>query len=156
MVPVSSAAAVSQPPPKTGTKGQFSAGEYVARQVAAHFTTAGRVAGAIFDDALDQRGLPTSLGPQTVPPPATVVPTACAAVPSMEGSKAPVWAEEPLAPMGSDDPRVPASEEPRLIVSLDPGLRMTGKTFSGMMIPWDPFRRGSLLSGSQTWNSKCP
>ncbi len=45
----------------------------------------------------------------------------------MEDSKAPVWAEEPLVSMESDDPRVPASEELWLIVSLDPRAEDDGE-----------------------------
>ncbi len=74
-----------------------------------------RVAGALFDDALDQRGLPTPLGPQPVALTRT-------ATPSTIGSTAPVWAEGPTAPLESRESRVMGNEEPRLIIPLDPGI----------------------------------
>ncbi len=91
------------------------AAETVARHISASLATAGRVAGALFDDALDQRGLPTPLGPQPFALPH-------AATPSTSGSTAPVWAEGPTAPLESNESRVMDDEEPRLIISLDPGI----------------------------------
>ncbi len=81
--PVSSAAPPSRPPSAAATrpslrkapKSSFSAGGYVAGRIARHLATAGQVAGAIFNNALEQRGLPTPLGPQVVPLPDTVVAT---------------------------------------------------------------------------------
>ena len=56
-----------------------------------------------------------------------MVSTVCAAIPSAEGSKAPVWAEELSAPMESNDPQVPDSEKPRLIISLDHRIEDDGE-----------------------------
>ncbi len=99
-IPVSSAAPPSRPPSAAATrpslrkapKSSFSAGGYVAGRIARHFATAGQVAGAIFNDALEQRGLPTPLGPQVVPLPDTVVAT------------------------------VPEKPRPQPIIPLDPGI----------------------------------
>ncbi len=75
MVPVSSTVAASQPPSEKTPKKPFSAAGYLAQRAATHFSTAGWVVGAIFDDALDQRGLPTPLEPQLGSLPDTVAST---------------------------------------------------------------------------------
>ena len=109
------AMARSRPHPKKDHQRRSLAAETVARRIGASLATAGRVAGAFFDDALDQRGLPTPLGPQPVALPR-------AATPSTSGSTAPVWAEGSTAPLESRESRVMGDEEPRLIIPLDPGI----------------------------------
>ncbi len=100
------------------------------------------MAGAVFEDSLDQRGLPTPLGPQPAALPAAVVSTACATIPSAEGSKAPVWAGEPPAPMESDDARVRDGGEPRLIIPLDPGIEDDGESLFRDDGPLGPLPEG--------------
>ncbi len=141
-VPAARARVASKPPARKQPKRQFYAAEYVAQRIAASLATAGRVAGAVFEDSLDQRGLPTPLGPQPASPPAAVVSTACTTIPSAEGSKAPVWAEELSAPMESDDTRVQDGEEPRLIIPLDPGIEDDGEALFRDDGPLGPLPEG--------------
>ncbi len=70
-----------------------------------------------------------------------MVSTVCAAIPSAEGSKAPVWAEELSAPMESNDPQV--SDGPQPVIALDPGIED-----DDCILFWDD----GCLSGTLSWS----
>ncbi len=113
--PVRSSRPPPPPPPKFGEvpQKQTPAAELVAQGIAAQLATAGQVAGAIFNDAVEERGLPTPLQPQ----PATLSIT-------VGGPAVSFGTRGPSAPTAAtfDDAQVPVGGERKLVLSLDPEI----------------------------------
>ncbi len=111
--------------PKLGIHQAAYAASAVAKRISATQATAGRVAGAVFDDVLEDCGLPAPLAPQAAFPPLTTsAPVVKAAFSASVGdSRVPLGAAGSSAPTDtSNDSRLSGSSERKPIVSLDPGI----------------------------------